>query len=187
MAHPQQNDDDRNLEGIGRANRDDDQSWREKGWETIEGGRGADPEALFNDEPAQIGADFTRSPADPALVRDEKGNIRDDRVDVLRGYGEPLLEKNYPRAYDRDELVNTDFNPGMEFPRHTTPSFGILAIVLGLCLFGLLIAAMYWGFLAPVRRTPEGPAKTSKVEQKTSSIAGVQQFAAFVCRMNERH
>ena len=190
MAHPERNDDD--LKGLRRANRDDEQHWREKGWEKIEGGREIprspktqEPDALTSDERPVIGADYTRSPFDPSLVRDEQGHLREDRADVLRGYGEPNPERNYPAAYNHDELINTDLNPMMEYPRATSAPFKILAIVFGLGMFLLLIAALYWNFLAPVRRTPEGP--NGRVQQQQQTTAGIQQFAAFVSRMNERH
>ena len=59
------------------------------------------------------------------------------------------------------------------------------AITLGLILFGLLVAALYWNFLAPVRRAPEAP--NGKVQQqKVQKTVALQQFASFVSRMNER-
>lgn len=192
MANPEKHDEP--LEGLRRANRDDEQHWREKGWEKIPGGRdratvrgpnSQDSEFIDNDERPVIGADYTRSPFDPSLVRDEQGRLRDDRADVLRGYGEPIPERNYPQAYNTDELINTDLNPAMAYPPKTTAPFKILAITLGLVLFVLLSALMYWRFLAPVRRSPEG--KTGSVEQhKVQTTAAIQQFAAFVSRMNER-
>jgi hypothetical protein len=184
MAYPRQDDDDRDLKGLRRANRDGEQHWREKGWEKIEGGK----DSSLPKDPASkavIGADYTRSPFDPALVTDANGNLRDDRADVYRGYGELTPEADQPRVYDRDDLMNPNVNPALEAPRNTTATFRILAIVLGLLLFGLLVAALYWNFLAPVRRTPEGP--NGKVqEHKVQSTAALQQFASFVHRMNER-
>jgi hypothetical protein len=206
MAYPERHNEPGNknheLDGLRRANRDDEQHWREKGWETFEGGRdrrvsqqtrvgrerrvspqtARDP--LAREDRPTIGADYTRSPHDPSLIRDEHGRVRDDCADVFRGYGEPNPEANYPHAFNADELQNPNLNPMMEYPRSTTATFRILAIVLGLVLFGLLVAALYWNFLAPVRRTPEGP--NGKVEQKVQTTAGLQQFAAFVSRMNER-
>jgi hypothetical protein len=189
MAHPKQDDDDRDLKGLRRANRDDEQHWRDKGWEKIEGGRdsGASNEANSNapgDRPV-IGADYTRSPFDSSLVRDEKGNLRDDRADVLHGYGEPIPEADRPRSFNRDDLENPNINPSMELPHDTTATFRILAIVLGLLLFGLVVAALYWNFLAPVKRAPETP--NGKVQQqKIQHRAALEQFATFVNRMNER-
>jgi hypothetical protein len=181
MAHPER-DDDRDLKGLRRANRDDEQHWRDKGWEKIEGGR-KPSDAKLDDRPV-IGADLTRSPFDPTLARDENGNLRKDRADVLRGYGEPRPERNYPRAYDQDELLNPNINPSFEVPRSPSATFRILAIVCALLLFGLLVAALYWNFLAPVRRAPEAP--NGKVHQKIQTTAAIQQFGAFVRRMHER-
>src|SRR4051812_17602212 len=91
MAHPRQEDDDRDLKGLRRANRDDEQHWRDKGWEKIEGGRDSsapkDPKSSAPGDRPVIGADYTRSPFDPSLVRDERGNLRDDRADCFHGYG----------------------------------------------------------------------------------------------------
>jgi hypothetical protein len=185
MAHPERHDDDSNLEGLRRANRDDEQHWRDKGWEKIEGGRNAQSEAVRDGERPLIGADLTRSPYDPSLARDENGNLRQDRADVLRGYGEPIPERNYPAAYNVDELINTDLNPMMEYPRKTNATFRIVALTLGLVMFAALIALMFWHWLAPVRRTPEGP--NGKVQQeKVHNTAALTQFASFVSRMNER-
>ena len=184
MAHPERND-DRELQGLRRANRDDEQHWRDKGWEKIEGGRDKPRDPAAEAERPIIGADLTRSPYDPLLALDENGNLRDDRADVLRGYGQPNPERNYPAAYNRDELINPDLNPAMEVPRNPTATFRILAITLGLILFGLLVAALYWNFLAPVRRAPEAP--NGKVQQqKVQKTVALQQFASFVSRMNER-
>jgi hypothetical protein len=70
-------------------------------------------------------------------------------------------------------------------PHDTTATFRILAIVLGLLLFGLVVAALYWNFLAPVKRAPETP--NGKVQQqKQHNTAALEQLATFVSRMNER-
>ena len=197
MANPEKHNEP--LEGLRRANRDDEQHWREKGWEKIEGGRdrtivrgpnSQEPEITEDTDRPVIGADYTRSPFDPSLARDEQGRIREDRADVLRGYGEPIPERNYPLAYNKDELINPDLNPAMTYPPKTTAPFKILAIALGLVLFGLLAALLYWRFLAPVRRSPEGT--NSKVQRHemqrkdNRTTAALQQFAGFVSRMNER-
>jgi hypothetical protein len=189
MAYPKQEDDDRNLKGLRRANRDDEQHWRDKGWEKIEGGRDSnspkDPHSSIPADRPTIGADYTRSPFDSSLVRDENGNLRDDRADVLRGYGEPIPDSDRPRSYNRDDLVNPNLNPSLEVPHDMTATFRILAIVLGLLLFGLVVAALYWNFLAPVKRAPETP--NGKVQQqKLQHTATLEQFATFVSRMNER-
>jgi hypothetical protein len=185
MAHPER-DDDSKLEGLRRANRDDEQHWRDKGWEKIEGGRNSSlPQEPGHEDHPVIGADLTRSPFDPSLARDENGNLRNDRADVLRGYGEPTPERNYPGAYNRDELINTDLNPMMEYPRRTNATFRILAIVFGLVVFLAVVALMYWRWLPPVRRSPEGP--NGKVQQQQiHNTAALTQFASFVSRMNER-
>ena len=159
------------MDEVRRANRDEEQHVR---WETIEGGKSKRHE---------VGADLTRSPFDESLARDENGNLREDRADVVHGYGEPNPELNYPAAYNRDELMNTDLNPAMEYPRKTTVSFKIIAVVLGLALFGLLIVALFFHWLAPVRRSPER--KSSKVMGTASRVVAVQQFASFVSRLNE--
>jgi len=189
MAYPKQDDDDRDLKGLRRANRDDEQHWRDKGWEKIEGGRDSnapkEPSSNVPGDRPLIGADYTRSPFDPSLVRDESGNLRDDRADVFRGYGEPIPDANRPRSYNRDDLQNPNLNPSLEVPHDTTATFRILAIVLGLLLFGLVVAALYWNFLAPVKRAPETP--NGKVQQqKIQHTAALEQLATFVSRMNER-
>jgi hypothetical protein len=183
MANP--NRDERDPEGIRRANRDDEQHWSNRGWEKIEGGRS-------DSEPREpLGSDLTRSPFDESLLYDEQGRVRQD---ANVAYGEPRPEANYPRAYDRDQLINTDLNPASVLPPRTTPSFRILAVVLGIVLLALLAAALWFNFLAPVRRSPEGP--TGRVQprhvehqnidhQKTA--ATLQQVAGFVKRLNERH
>lgn len=188
MANPERNDNN-SLEGLRRANRDNEQHWREKGWEKIEGGRNnklsEEPETVTEGAPPKIGADLTRSPYDPALASEGSERLRGDSEDVHRGYGEPMDERNYPAAYNRDELINTDLNPMMEYPRNTTATFRVLAIALGLVLFIGLVVLMYWHWLAPVRRTPEGP--NGKVQQqKVQNTAAIAQFASFVSRMNER-
>ncbi len=173
MANPEPLD--RDLKGIRRANRDEEQHVH---WETIEGGRGR------NARDPQIGADLTRSPFDESLARDADGNLREDRVDVLHGYGETNAERNYPAAYNRDELINTDLNPAMVYPRRTTLVFKVVAIVLGLVGFSLLIAAMYWNWLAPVSRSPEK--KNSSLHAPANSTLALRQLASFVHRANER-
>jgi hypothetical protein len=194
MAHPEPTDE--NLRGLRRANRDDEQHWSQKGWQKINGGK--DREILPSSEtrttkalataakrsPVEretIGADYTRSPFDPLLARDEQGHVRKDRADVLRGYDEPRPERNFPATYNRDELIEQDLDPALEYPESTTATFKILAVALGLVLFGLLAAMLFWNFLPPVRKAPEGPEGRS--QPKT---VAVQQFAAFVSRMNER-
>ncbi len=188
MANPDRND-DRDLQGLRRANRDEEQHWRDKGWERIEGGKDRNPPPREQEQAAEkertvIGADYTRSPFDPSLVRDEQGNLRTDRADVLRGYGEPNPERNYPRAYDQNELQNPNLNPMMEVPRSPTATFRILAIVCALVLFGLVAAALYWNFLAPVRHAPEAP--NGKVQQSIHNTAAFRQHVTFAKRMNER-
>jgi hypothetical protein len=173
------------LEGLRRANRDDEQHWRDKGWHSIEGGRDpkapADPRVTRPEGRASIGADYTRSPFDESLVHDEQGRILPNSADVYRGYGEQRPEKNYPHAYDRDELINPNVNPAMEFPREATATFRILAVVLALVVFGLVVAALSWGFLSPVRQSPN-----SKVQHRIETTIALQQFAGFVSRANER-
>ncbi len=149
MANPRPNDE--NLQGLRRANRDNEQHVHYQGWEVIEGGR-RNP----LDE-ASVAADYTRAPFDESLVRDEQGRLLDTRNDAVHGYGEPRPEKNYPKAYDRADLVNTDLNPMMEYPKKTTATYNILAVVLALVVFTLVLVAMFWNFLPPVRRSPERP------------------------------
>lgn len=180
MANPQQDDNyhDPELHGLARANRDEDQTVHYKGWEKIEGGKGRAPQER------KVGADFTRAPFDESLVRDEYGDLIDTRNDPVNGYGEPRPEKNYPRAYSTEDLTNTDLNPKMVYPKHTTVTFNVWALVLGLVAFGLFLTAMFWNFLPAVRRSPEHP--NSSLHAPSATRTAVQQFAMMVYRSHER-
>jgi hypothetical protein len=95
-----------------------------------------------------IGADYTRSPF---------GENDTEGIDTLMGgreYGEPRPERNYPHAYNDDELQNTDLNPMMEAPRRPGGTLSILVLFAGALIMLVLIALMFFQFAVPSPRAP---------------------------------
>ncbi len=183
------NRDNRDNEWIDRANRDDDQHVVRREFETIEGGLSdrvrrekteinhdytKDNRDTANSE--VVGADYTRDPFDPNLRSENQGTLEDR----TRGYGEPRPESNYPEPFNRDELINTDLNPAAVVPvRSTTGTFRVLAIVLAVVLFALLIAAMYWGWLKPVPRSPQRNGAISTPGTLQTAVLQPSELASF--------
>jgi hypothetical protein len=72
--------------------------------------------------------------------------------------GRPI-DPRFEKGVDpfRDPRFNTNLNPATVPPKNLGGEVRILAIVLGLILFALVIALMYWKFQTPAPRSPEDP------------------------------
>ncbi len=187
-------------------NRTPKQDWREKGWQSIEGGQGAGPRVpndIPTDREVEPGREWETSgnagiklrKADhPILGDDYRDAVRRD-VDPAAGYPpgyenpvEPRPEKNYPNTSLRggalrDDLINTDLNPMMEVPRKPGATLRILGIVLALAVAAFVIWLMFYHETTETP-APRKPGAQSMVRPQQNDA--VVQFAAMVHRAQFR-
>lgn len=133
---------------MANPNRNPEPDWRERGWESIEGGARRD--------------ETTRG---SGATNDNADAVRDDtRGTPMRRADHPLLGNDYRDAgaaddapvADRRRSTSTDETPVREVPT-SGGTLRILVIVLGLLLFGALTALMFFRFQQPSPRSPEQP------------------------------
>lgn len=93
--------------------------------------------------PAKLGVDYTRPPF-------REGGTRGGGSE----YGEPNPERNFPHAYNSDELQNTDLNPMMEVPSNPGTTLSVLVLFAGALIMLVLIALLFFQFATPAPRSP---------------------------------
>lgn len=129
--------------------------WRERGWETFEGGRNKSAKDASNPPARDDDADIWDTKGDGGNYAWTHRN-----TGYPEGYEnptEPRPEKNFPQAYNIEQLMNPDLNPAMEVPQRLGATLRIMSLVVAILLFGLLIALIFYRFQTPSQRSPDEP------------------------------